>query len=128
MVANVGITLVKENETIGKEATSHQKFIHGIKVLMAKNYVDNLSEEVKKGLRQKAEQGVYPCSTPPLGYKLDKVDGKSVPIVDELNKDLVITMFNRFATSRYSFQSLIDELYKDRLVIPENFPRGTKNQ
>ena len=34
--------------------------MHGIKVLMAKNYVDNLSEEVKKGLREKAEQGHWP--------------------------------------------------------------------
>jgi hypothetical protein len=32
------------------------KFMHGITVLMAKNYVDNLSEEVKKGQREKAEQ------------------------------------------------------------------------
>ena len=30
--------------------------LHGIKVLMAKQYVDNLSEEVKKGLREKAQE------------------------------------------------------------------------
>ena len=34
---------------------------------MAKNYVDNLSEEVKKGLREKAEQGHWP-SVAPVGY------------------------------------------------------------
>ena len=34
--------------------------MHGIKVLMAKNYIDNLSEEVRKGLREKAEQGIPP--------------------------------------------------------------------
>ena len=38
--------------------------MHGIKVLMAKNYVDNLSEEVKKGLREKAEQGHWPTVAP----------------------------------------------------------------
>ena len=30
----------------------------GIKALMAKNYVDNLSEETRKGMLEKAEQGV----------------------------------------------------------------------
>jgi len=35
---------------------------------MAKNYIDNLSEEVKKGMLEKAEQGQYP-SRAPLGYR-----------------------------------------------------------
>lgn len=48
------IHLVKENEVLSKDSRSHTKFIHGIKVLMAKNYVDNLSKEVIKGMDQKA--------------------------------------------------------------------------
>ena len=95
---DITVFLVKENEVLGKEASSHQKFMHGIKVLMAKNYVDNLSEEVKKGLKQKAESGIYPCSTPPLGYKMGKIDGRPAPVVDDLNRDLVIGMYERFAT------------------------------
>jgi hypothetical protein len=34
--------------------------MHGIKVLMAKNYVDNLSEEVKKGQCEKAATRLLP--------------------------------------------------------------------
>ena len=34
--------------------------MHGIKVLMAKNYIDNLSEEARKGMQEKAEQGIWP--------------------------------------------------------------------
>ena len=34
---------------------------------MAKNHVDNLSEETKKGMGEKAEQGTYP-SVAPYGY------------------------------------------------------------
>ena len=63
------IHLVKENEVLSKESKSHQKFIHGIKILMAKNYIDNLSEEAKKGLLQKAHEGYYP-SYAPLGLSL----------------------------------------------------------
>ena len=32
--------------------------LHGIKVLMGKNYVDNLSEEVKKGLLSERASGI----------------------------------------------------------------------
>jgi len=48
--------------------------MHGIKVLMAKNYIDNLSEETRKGTLEKAEQGVWP-SVAPLGYR--NVEGKN---------------------------------------------------
>ncbi len=54
---NIEIHLVKENEIISKDSRSHAKFIHGIKVLMAKNYIDNLSEEVKKGCGRKRNKG-----------------------------------------------------------------------
>ena len=37
------IVLVKENAELSKESRSHEKFIFGIKALMAKNYIDNLS-------------------------------------------------------------------------------------
>ena len=45
---DLDIHLVKEGSIISKNSKSHDKFIHGIKVLIAKNYIDNLSEEVKK--------------------------------------------------------------------------------
>ena len=61
------IHLVQENVILTKDSRSSEKFMHGIKVLMAKNYIDNLSEEVRKGLRTKASQGLYP-SFAPLGY------------------------------------------------------------
>jgi hypothetical protein len=32
--------------------------MHDIHVAVAKNYVENLKEEVKKGMREKAEQGI----------------------------------------------------------------------
>src|SRR4051812_15840500 len=61
------VHFVKESAVVSKESRSSDKFMHGIKVLMAKNYVDNLSEEVRKGLCEKAEQGHWP-SVAPVGY------------------------------------------------------------
>jgi site-specific DNA recombinase len=57
---DVTIHFVKENAVVSKDSRSSDKFLHGIKVLMAKNYVDNLSEKVTKGLFEKAEQGHWP--------------------------------------------------------------------
>ena len=48
----VEIHFVKEASVISDSSHSSQKFMHGIRVLMAKNYTDNLSEEAKKGMRR----------------------------------------------------------------------------
>ena len=64
----IEIHLVKEGSIVSNNSKSAEKFIHGIKVLMAKNYVDNLSEETRKGMTEKAAEGIWP-SAAPLGYK-----------------------------------------------------------
>ncbi len=68
-IEDLGATLhfVREGQIIGPASRSSDKLIHGFKVLMARNYVDNLSEEIRKGMSEKALQGVYP-SHAPLGY------------------------------------------------------------
>src|SRR2546430_16564225 len=54
----------KEGVVLSRESRSSEKFMHGIKVLMAKNYIDNLSEETRKGMTEKAEQGFWPSAAP----------------------------------------------------------------
>jgi site-specific DNA recombinase len=73
---DIEIHLVKENQVISKNAKSQAKFIHGINLVVAKNYSDNLREEVKKGMREKASQGVYPGHAP-FGYRNNKADRPS---------------------------------------------------
>ena len=72
--------------------------MHGIKVLMAKNYIDNLSEETRKGMLEKAEQGIWP-SAAPLGYR--NVDGANGKRVIEPDPDIaphVTKMFEWYAS------------------------------
>jgi DNA invertase Pin-like site-specific DNA recombinase len=47
---DVEIHFVKENEIVSRSSGSSAKLIHGFKVLMAKNVIDNLSEETRKGI------------------------------------------------------------------------------
>nr|WP_280178807.1 hypothetical protein [Mesorhizobium delmotii] len=46
----IEIHLVKESVVLSRDSRSSEKFMHGIKVLMAKNYIDNLSEEAHRCL------------------------------------------------------------------------------
>src|SRR2546426_2806402 len=43
------IHLVKEGQIISKDAKSQAKLIHGMQLVLARNYIENLREEVKKG-------------------------------------------------------------------------------
>src|SRR5215831_5648519 len=70
---DVEIHLAKEGQVISKESKSQAKLMHGIQVVIARNYIENLKEEVRKGMQEKAEQGIYP-SRPPLGYQNNKVE------------------------------------------------------
>jgi site-specific DNA recombinase len=45
---DVEIHFPKEGVVLSRDSRSSEKFMHGIKVLMAKNYIDNLSEEARK--------------------------------------------------------------------------------
>src|SRR5580700_5893738 len=56
----VEVHFVKEGVMLSEDSRSSEKFMHGIKVLMAKNYIDNLGEEVHKGMLEKARQGHWP--------------------------------------------------------------------
>ena len=131
---HVAIHLVKEGEIISDNATSHQKFIHGIKVLMAKQYIDNLSEEVIKGQTEKAKEGIYP-STAPLGYlNADDGHGKRIIVIDPERAPYIKRAFQLYATGSYSELEICNLLYKEGLrskkgckVSVKTFERMFKN-
>jgi site-specific DNA recombinase len=94
----------KEGVVLSRESRSSEKFMHGIKVLMAKNYVDNLSEETRKGMLEKAEQGIWP-SFAPLGYRnLDGPDGKKIIAPDPDVAPIISKLFDWYATGRLSLK------------------------
>lgn len=100
------IHFVKENIVLSPDSRSSEKFMHGIKVLMAKNYIDNLSEETRKGMTEKAEQGIWP-SFAPLGYRnVDGENGKKIIEPDPDVAPVVLQMFEWYATGRYSVREI----------------------
>ena len=112
------ILLVKENTELSKDSKSHEKFMFGIKALMAKNYVDNLSEEVKKGMREKAEQGHYPGGNIPYGYLIEKNSGKISIDLDRSHH--IKNIFELYATNKMSLRALASFARSNGLTTPRS--------
>jgi site-specific DNA recombinase len=100
---DLSIHLVKENEIISKDSKSYSKFVHGIRVLMAKNYSDNLREEVKKGMAEKAEQGIFPGHAP-FGYLNDRTERNIKPHPEE--SPIVRQIFELYASGQVTLADL----------------------
>ena len=110
------IHFVKENVILSPDSRSSEKFMHGIKVLMAKNYVDNLSEETKKGLLEKAEQAIYP-SYAPLGYRnVVGANGKKIIEPDPDVASIIIKIFEWYATGNYTLEEVTQKATAAGLV------------
>ena len=110
---NVEIHMVKENEVLSRSSRSAQKFMHGIRVLMAKNYIDNLSEEVKKGLHMKAAQRLWPSFAPPGYCNVVAEDGKRIIVPDPVLGPIVARLFEWFSTGEYSLKTLAKKAYQE---------------
>lgn len=99
------IHFVKDSAVLSEESHSTEKFMHGIRVLMAKHYIDNLSEEITKGMKQKAVEGHWPSSAP-LGYMNRREGGKSYIVPNPDTAPLVRNLFEYYATGNYSLLDL----------------------
>jgi DNA invertase Pin-like site-specific DNA recombinase len=100
---NIEIHLVKQGQVISKEAKSQAKLIHGIEVVLARNYIENLREEVKKGMREKAAQGIYPGRAA-FGYRNNRAE-RTIE-VHPGNASTVLRIFELYASREYSLLQL----------------------
>jgi site-specific DNA recombinase len=125
---DVEIHFVKENVVLSRDSRSSEKFMHGIKVLMAKNYIDNLSEETRKGMSEKAQQGLWP-SCAPLGYRnVEGPNGKKKIEPDPSSAPLVARLFEWYTTGDYSLQEVTQMAKKEGMVFRKSkspIPRAT---
>jgi len=87
------------------ENTPQGKFMLSIAFGQSKYYVDSLSENIKRGLRKKLREGIYP-NKPPIGY-LNDPKTRAV-FIDPERGPLVRRMFEEYATGRYTAAALLD--------------------
>ncbi len=87
------------------------KFFMTLEFGMAKKYSDDLSDNIRRGNRQKYERGEY-CGWAPLGYINSKINGHPNIIIDPIEAPIVVKIFEEYAAGRHSLGSmtkLIDE-------------------
>jgi site-specific DNA recombinase len=112
---DIEIHLVKEGVVLSRDSRSAEKFVHGIKVLMAKNYIDNLSEEARKGQLEKAEQGYWPTKAP-LGFRnAIGPDGKRIIEIDPDVAPVITKMFVWYADGGLSMEEVAEKARKEGL-------------
>lgn len=122
--SNISVHLCKENAILGSQARSDEKLIFGIKAVMAENYIDNLSDEVRKGMSEKAAQGTYP-SWAPYGYINTKEHGKKVVSINPSEAQYVKRMFELYVTGAYSLKSLRAKLLNEGMIYRGGKPLYT---
>ena len=119
---DVEIHLPKEGQVISKNSKSQAKLVHGIQVVIARNYIENLREEVRKGMREKAEQGIYP-SRPPLGYR-NNIAEHTIE-VDPQNAPIAQRMFALYGSGQHSVLTLRKQL---KIEFGRAFAKGYLNR
>ena len=102
------------------ENTSQGKFMLSIAFGQSKYYVDNLSENTKRGLRQKLRRGEYP-SRAPLGY-INDLRNKSI-VVDKRIAPIVVEAFELYSQNQSRYEDIADFLASRGLVTRG---KGTK--
>jgi site-specific DNA recombinase len=116
----VEIHFPKEGVVLSRESRSSEKFMHGIKVLMAKNYIDNLSEEARKGMQEKAEQGIWPTKTP-LGYRnATGPDGKKIIAIDPTIAPQIAKLFEWYARGDIFLKEAARKAHAAGLLYPKS--------
>ena len=86
------------------EPTPQGKLVLSIALGMAKYYVDQLSEVVKRGFRQKVRNGWFP-GRPPVGY-LNEPRARTI-VIDQDKAPLVRRLFEEYATGSHTFEDFL---------------------
>lgn len=126
-LVGMNVTLVSATEKI--DHTPAGRLMHGMLATFAEYYSNNLSTEIKKGLRQKHAMGGTP-GRPPIGYRpVGKlIEGREVRTV-EVDPDrgpLVALAFELYATGNWSLSALTEHMRLQGLIARPTAKQGGK--
>ena len=112
-LVDTGKIIALKFPTFWFDATPQGKFMLSIAFGQSKYYIDNLSENVKRGLRQKVRRGEQ-SGHAPTGYLNDKANHVIVP--DPARFKLVRELFEAYATGSHSLKEVRNLLSARGLV------------
>ena len=120
------IHFVKQSLIIHKNAKSHEKFQWDIYIALARQYSNNLSEETKKGLEEKAAQGWYPGNMK-RGYRTVGDAGHKVWVIDtspESEAPFIKRSFELYSTGEFTTHTLGKKLFEEGWKSQAGTPIG----
>ena len=107
---NKEVHFIKESLILSKDSKSAQKFHFDIHNAIARNFLNNLSDEVRKSYDVLVDDGFYP-HLPPLGYE-SKLE-EHIAIIDTGRELFIKKAFELCATGEYSEKKISQVLYQE---------------
>ena len=105
------VHFVKDSLVMHQKSKSQEWLNWGIRVVMAKNYIDNLREETTKGTYEKLAQGWLP-GTPPPGYINIIRDGKKVQDIDPNKQKSMQRIFQLLLEPQHSVETIRHKMFE----------------
>jgi len=108
----VEIHFIRENLVVHKDSNSSEIQRWDLAVFLAKSFVLQISDNVKRTYEYKIRHGEW-IGKAPIGYinKIDKNGNKDI-IPDIARAHLVVKMFELYGTGNYSIRTLAEEMKK----------------
>ncbi|TXG76680.1 recombinase family protein [Patescibacteria group bacterium] len=103
------IHFIKDSLVLHKNSRSQEWLNWGIRVVMAKNYIDNLREEAMKGWAEKLAQGWMP-GVPPAGYINKLVNGKRIQVPNDKTWRVIKAMFELYLQPGQNGKTIAKEM------------------
>ncbi|MFA4995703.1 MAG: recombinase family protein [Patescibacteria group bacterium] len=105
------IHFVQEGFYINAEATGNQMFMWEAKVFLAKQYLNRLSDDVKRSIEQKIRNGEWPEKAP-IGYLNADINERKEVVIDKNRGYLVKKAFELYSTGNYGLKQIV-QILKD---------------
>ena len=102
-LVDIGVIMEMKFPTFWFDPTPQGKFMLSIAFSQSKYYVDNLSENIKRGHRNKLKDGIWPRNAP-LGYLNDKVNKVIIP--DPERSQYIVKAFEAYASGKYTLRQI----------------------
>lgn len=114
----IEIHYIKNEFIEHKDMDSSDKFRKNLDVLLANDYRNKISDNVKRSAKKKLDEGTI-LGDSPLGYlnnkRVDKKKEKVEVCIDPVRGSLVRKMFERYASGIYSMSELRDLITEEGL-------------
>ena len=124
---DMGKILAMKFPTFWFDCTPQGKFMLSIAFGQSKYYVDNLSENIQRGIREKLARGEFP-GRPPVGY-LNHPRQRNI-VLDEEKAPLVRRLFELYSEGCYTYQQLSNLAFEWGLrnhaghrIMPNKMPK-----